>query len=249
MEFNFTNIDLSEEGKAELTAFIKTQTEPLVAKNFELKGEKLQVQKELKEAKEETTPLKSQITQLKTELDAEKAKKAPEGGDPAKIEEAIAQAVGPKDTRIAELEAELASEKTSGKDKIKQAELNMAIASGGIDEKFVSFMTHKLGERLGFAENDDGVEVVVVLKEDGKPRYGQNGLVKAKELLEEWKESDDWKAYFKGNQRQGMDTPTPSGSGGGTKNPFAKETFNLTEQMALKRDNPTLAARLQQEAA
>ncbi|ODU07994.1 MAG: hypothetical protein ABS84_14890 [Rubrivivax sp. SCN 71-131] len=35
---------------------------------------------------------------------------------------------------------------------------------------------------------------------------------------------------------------------GGAKNPFAKATWNLTEQIALKRENPTQAAQLEQAA-
>ncbi len=39
-----------------------------------------------------------------------------------------------------------------------------------------------------------------------------------------------------------------AGGGGTGKNPWKKETYNLTEQMAITRTNPTLAARLKAEA-
>lgn len=37
---------------------------------------------------------------------------------------------------------------------------------------------------------------------------------------------------------------TNAGSGGGTKNPWAKDSFNLTEQVRLARENPTLAQQM-----
>lgn len=40
----------------------------------------------------------------------------------------------------------------------------------------------------------------------------------------------------------------PPGAGGGEPNPWKKETFNLTQQAKILRENPALAARLKQEA-
>lgn len=39
-----------------------------------------------------------------------------------------------------------------------------------------------------------------------------------------------------------------AGNGGGDKNPFAKATWNLTEQIAMKRENPALATQLENSA-
>lgn len=49
---------------------------------------------------------------------------------------------------------------------------------------------------------------------------------------------------FKGNGR----TPNGGSSGSGSKNPFSKDTFNLTEQMRILSENPELAKTLQQSA-
>lgn len=42
--------------------------------------------------------------------------------------------------------------------------------------------------------------------------------------------------------------PQKGKSGGGQNNPFAKETYNLTEQMKIMQENPELAAQLKSEA-
>lgn len=42
--------------------------------------------------------------------------------------------------------------------------------------------------------------------------------------------------------------PQKGKSGGGQNNPFAKETYNLTEQMRIMQENPELAAQLKSEA-
>lgn len=54
--------------------------------------------------------------------------------------------------------------------------------------------------------------------------------------------SEDLGLLF-GDGTKSSTAPTPS-----IKNPWKKETFNLTEQMRILRENPPLAARLKAEA-
>ena len=82
------------------------------------------------------------------------------------------------------------------------------------------------------------------------PRYGKDGT--SPMTLAEWVDAlvSDAPHLFEANAGGGA-----AGSGGGAagnrsvKNPFRKETWNLTEQMKLQKSDPGLAARLQLTAS
>ena len=80
-------------------------------------------------------------------------------------------------------------------------------------------------------------------------RYGKDGVTPM--TLEEWVEQQvaDAPHLFESNAGGGA---AGNGSGGvgnrSVKNPFRKETWNLTEQMKLQKSDPQLAARLKAAA-
>jgi len=81
-------------------------------------------------------------------------------------------------------------------------------------------------------------------------RYGKDGITPM--TLEEWVDGQVSEAphLFESNAGGGA---AGNGAGGGTgnrsvKNPFRKETWNLTEQMRLQKSDPPLAARLKAAA-
>ena len=87
---------------------------------------------------------------------------------------------------------------------------------------------------------------------DGKTvRYGRDGITPM--TLEEWVDAQvsDAPHLFESNAGGGA---AGNGAGGiagsqrSVKNPFRKDTWNLTEQMKLQKSNPTLAARLKAAA-
>ena len=87
---------------------------------------------------------------------------------------------------------------------------------------------------------------------DGKTvRYGRDGITPM--TLEEWVDSQvsDAPHLFESNAGGGA-AGNPAGGGTGSqrsvKNPFRKETWNLTEQMKLQKTDPGLAARLKAAA-
>ena len=87
---------------------------------------------------------------------------------------------------------------------------------------------------------------------DGKTvRYGRDGITPM--TLEEWVDAQvaDAPHLFESNAGGGA-AGNPAGGGTGSqrsvKNPFRKETWNLTEQMKLQKTDPTLAARLKAAA-
>jgi hypothetical protein len=82
-------------------------------------------------------------------------------------------------------------------------------------------------------------------------RYGKDGVTPMN--LEEWVDAQvsDAPHLFESNAGGGA-AGNPAGGGTGSqrsvKNPFRKESWNLTEQMKLQKSDPTLAARLRAAA-
>jgi hypothetical protein len=82
-------------------------------------------------------------------------------------------------------------------------------------------------------------------------RYGRDGVTPM--TLEEWvdAQTSDAPHLFESNAGGGA-AGNPAGGGTGShrsvKNPFRKETWNLTEQMKLQKSDPALAARLKAAA-
>ena len=78
-------------------------------------------------------------------------------------------------------------------------------------------------------------------------RYGKDGI--SPMTLEEWVDAQvaDAPHLFESNAGGGA-AGNPAGGGTGStrsvKNPFRKDTWNLTEQMKIRKSDPALAARL-----
>jgi hypothetical protein len=68
-----------------------------------------------------------------------------------------------------------------------------------------------------------------------------DNLIGLDDQLKAIKESDD---YLFEDQPSGGTGANPAGGGTARKNPWKKETFNLTEQAKILSENPTLAAQL-----
>jgi len=81
-------------------------------------------------------------------------------------------------------------------------------------------------------------------------RYGKDGVTPM--TLDEWVDSQvaDAPHLFESNSGGGAAGNASGGSGGSRKqkNPFRRETWNLTEQMKLQKSDPQLAARLKAAA-
>lgn len=99
---------------------------------------------------------------------------------------------------------------------------------------------------------DDGKLNARVVDQSGNPRIAgaEGDYMTIEGLLEEFKKSDTYAPCFEGSRATGSGAGgNGNGSGGAVKNPFARDTLNLTEQARLKRDDPEAAARLQKAAA
>ena len=86
-------------------------------------------------------------------------------------------------------------------------------------------------------------------KKDGNVWYGDDGVTPL--TIEQYVEKLSVEATHLFNSSSGSGASNQSGSHGGgpSKNPYAKDTLNFTEQGRLEKSNPQLAARLRKEAA
>ncbi|MBG9548341.1 phage scaffolding protein [Cytobacillus firmus] len=109
--------------------------------------------------------------------------------------------------------------------------------------------------KLTLAADVHDTDLVATLLDKSKIELDENGNIKAglKEQLEALRES---KAFLFVPKQEGSDqkfkgfSPAdgkPAGAGG-TKNPFSKEHFNLTEQARLFKENPELYKQLKAQA-
>jgi len=80
------------------------------------------------------------------------------------------------------------------------------------------------------------------------PRYGKDGT--SPMTLAEWVDAlvSDAPHLFEANAGGGAVGSGSRGAGTGVANPFRKESWNVTEQMKLQKNDPSLAARLKAAA-
>lgn len=91
-------------------------------------------------------------------------------------------------------------------------------------------------------------DAALALMDKANVAVDENGAVKGvKEALEALITEKPW--LKKNDTKQSVGSGTnPPGAGGSEINPWRKETFNLTQQAKILRENPALAARLKAEA-
>lgn len=174
-----------------------------------------------KERAEKADALKSQVDDYQGQLkDRDKQLKELKKVDPEKLQE-----------RIDELEEENETKDTEYQEKLEKQAKDFAIESALRDAK---------ARNPKIAKTALDVEAITI--KDGK-------LIGVDEQLEAIKESD---AYLfeseEDNLPGGLKGRKPNEGGSdtqGIKNPWSKETFNLTEQAKILKENPELAKQLQ----
>jgi len=125
-------------------------------------------------------------------------------------------------TQIKQLQTDNAAQKTESDAKLKELQFTNAI-------------------KLAIADKAQDVDIVSGLFDKEKLILGQDGKVAG--LDEQLKVLMEGKPFlFKPTANPKYDPA--GGSGGPSKNPFAKDSFNLTEQGKLLRDNPEQARSL-----
>ena len=129
--------------------------------------------------------------------------------------------------KIGDYEIEIKNLKKTAENTSKTYALKESLAKQGVLDP--DYLIYKAG----------GLDKFTFDKE-GKP-------VGVEEAVKPYKEDTTMAHLFKQEQQKPPYNPK-DGNGGGTSNPFAKDTFNLTEQGKILRSDPMLAARLMAEA-
>ncbi len=86
---------------------------------------------------------------------------------------------------------------------------------------------------------------------DGVVRFYTSEMKEPKDVMKEFSLSNEGKAYIKNPSMGGGASGSSQKSGSATnyaENPWSKATWNLTKQAKIRRENPTLAKRLEMEA-
>ncbi|QCS48147.1 hypothetical protein FEK30_01130 (plasmid) [Picosynechococcus sp. PCC 11901] len=131
--------------------------------------------------------------------------------------------------RIAELEKENLGLRKKLESTISQYNMNVSLAS------------ELAGKVVNINQIMTAIRASDLIRQDGFYLRGESGL-SAKEFVERLKLDSNWDFHFKHSK------PSSKSSDSNQKNPFSKETFNLSEQMKLMKSNPELADRLKREA-
>lgn len=160
-----------------------------------------------------------------------------------KIEGKLNQTVEERDAQIQQLHKQL------------EQQLISSTATQAITEHkgSVKLLLPLIRHQTRMVKDEDGNVQVVVVDEKGEPRIStrssSTGNMTIEELVEEMKNDKEFARAFEGSGGSGSGGHEGgSGGRGGVKNPWKKDSFNLTEQARLTREEPEKAKRLRAEA-
>lgn len=178
---------------------------------------------------------------LKTQEDLEADKLVKAGKVDELVARRVTQAKADFDAKTTAAAAQIALMAAQ----LSEVQINQGVLLAGTKRGVRATATMDLINRARsvFSLNQDGK--VIALDRDGKSiRYGSDGVTPLS--VEEWVNLQVTEAphLFESNQGSGASGNGSGGAGTVTKNPFAKETWNLTEQCIITRKDPALATRL-----
>lgn len=124
--------------------------------------------------------------------------------------------------KITDYETEISGLKTAAANTAKEYALKDKLKEAGVSD--VDYIIYKQGGLDKFT-----------FDKDGKP-------IGVEDILKPMQEASPH--LFKAAGGSGGYDPNAGGAGGGQKNPFAKETYNLTEQGRMLRENPAQARQM-----
>lgn len=252
--------DLTPEEKAELEALEakatagddKTYSEDYVKT---LRQESAKYRNRAKEVEERLAKLdgidpEEYAALKKAKEDAEKAA-LEKKGDFDKLREQMVEQHKKDLAKLDQDKAALAAEKEALEAELKRTLVGhevavAAAAAQAINPRLVEMVA--MGQ-LQVDVQENGKRVVSVVDADGQPRMDlKTGKpLTVAQLLEEMRLSPDYAHLFAGG-KAGSGSGTTLFNGERVDNPWKKESFNLTLQGKILRENPTLANRLKQEA-
>lgn len=215
----------------------------------ELRDEAAGWRTKLREAEKERDDLKGQLTA------ASEKYAGLEGQNKALLESVCsvlgldASKVKPEDITAKIKEAMSSSNVTveRAQEALKKAAFMASAVKAGVRKEALED-AYKLADFSGIKVDLESMSVFPVdaegkqLTQDDKPVTGLDSLVET--MVKE----KSWLLGASGASGQVGSGTNPPGAGGGDVNPWKPETFNLTNQAKILQENPSLAARLKQEA-
>lgn len=182
-----------------------------------------------------------EISELLAKLEEEEAKKAEKAGEWEKLK---AQILESHKKELVKKDEELGRMRSALESNLVDAAATAAIA----EMKGIPVLLLPHVKAAVKVVESDGKYSVQVVDAAGTPRVNAKGEpLSIKELIEEMRQSEIFGRAFEATGTTGGGA---SGGGGASAkaNPFKKETWNLTEQGRVTRDNPELAQKLREEA-
>ncbi|MFD2633226.1 hypothetical protein [Idiomarina piscisalsi] len=125
---------------------------------------------------------------------------------------------------------------------VKESGLTEALTEIGVkNPHFLQAAKAMFRDSVEVIQGDDGVMKLAVKDESGQT-LDFNSFVKS------WADTDAGQNFIDAPANEGGGAKTQQRQNGVSENPYAKDTYNLTEQKRLERENPQLAERLKTEA-
>ena len=210
-----------------------------------LQKERAEREKYAKLAKswESTGKTPEEITSLLAEHQTIEADKAMKAGEFEKLK---VQLLDSHKKELAKKDEETSKMKTTLERYLVDASATTAIAElKGVPQLLLPHVKNA----VRVIEND-GEYIVQVVDATGTPRINNKGeCLSIKELVEEMRQSEIFGRAFEATGTTGSGSTGAKTNMAPIKNPWKKETFNLTEQGRIFKENPELAQRLKKEAS
>lgn len=206
--------------EARIAAAVEEAVGPLKAKNKELLGKIKKLQADGDADPAEVERLEAEVDRLKTDLTAAN------------------KSVKDLTKRAETAEQSLASEQAAAQRLIVDNGLAAALTEAGVTNPAM----HKAAAAL--IRTGQKIEITA----DGDARVAKIGDKTLGDFVKAWAAGDEGKTFVAAPGNGGGGAPGSGSHGGGKANPWAKDTFSLTEQGKLFTENPTLARSMAQEA-
>jgi hypothetical protein len=219
------------------------------AKADELRDNNIALKKQIEESLRTATEERQQLQQLQSEK--ERLELIAQGHKPEEIEKLVTE-------RLKVIKADLDKQLLAKSTELEVA--NTRLTTIQIDQGVITVATKRGLRPTALPDITSRARTVFKLvngaphafEADGKTvRYGRDGI--SPMTLEEWVDAQVSEAphLFESNAGGGAASNGAGGAAGvnrSVKNPFRKDTWNLTEQMKLQKSDPGLAARLKAAA-
>lgn len=117
--------------------------------------------------------------------------------------------------------------------------LTNAVSEINVHPPFVRAVKAMFRDSVKIANDDDGNPIAIIEGE-----YGEQPVDK---YLKEWAQTDEGREYIASTRNSGGGAGGGSGGNRGVKNPWAKESWSMTEQARIFREDPERAKRMAAE--